>query len=136
MRNVSTYHSRRPQLIGRKMDRDRRTWPRSIAKTPIWQVTLEASSTRVLVVASGRSRCTGGHFSPSPLSTERIVKYMANSAAKNISSEDSQMIVPTLTRLGLLVGVRGVTSLVAVATGPLLRHGVGAVWPTPLSDTA
>jgi hypothetical protein len=51
------------------------------------------------------------------LSTERIVKYMANSAAKNISSEDSQMMVPTLTRLGLLVGVRGVTSLVAVATG-------------------
>ena len=36
-----------------------------------------------------------------PLSTERMVKYMANSAAKNISSEDSQTIVPTLTRLGL-----------------------------------
>ena len=55
-------------------------------------------------MASGRSSFTGGHGSPSPLSTERIVKYMANSAAKNISSEDSQMIVPTLTRLGLLVG--------------------------------
>ncbi|GLX92591.1 hypothetical protein Hesp01_05410 [Herbidospora sp. NBRC 101105] len=29
-----------------------------------------------------------------------MVKYIANSAAKNMSSEDSQMIVPTLTRLG------------------------------------
>jgi hypothetical protein len=61
---------------------------------------------------------------------------MANSAAKNISSEDSQTIVPTLTRLGLLAGVRGVTSVVAVATGLLLRHGVGAVRPTPYYDTA
>ena len=77
--------------------------------------------------------CTGGHGSPRPLSTERIVKYMANSAAKNISSEDSQMMVPTLTRFGLLAGERGVTSVVAVATGPLLRHGVGAARPTPQS---
>ena len=34
--------------------------------------------------------------------TERIVKYIANSAAKNISSELSQTIVPTLTRFGRL----------------------------------
>ena len=32
--------------------------------------------------------------------TDRIVKYDANRAAKNISSLDSQMIVPTLTMLG------------------------------------
>ncbi len=32
--------------------------------------------------------------------TARIVKYDANRAAKNISSLDSQMIVPTLTMLG------------------------------------
>ncbi len=32
--------------------------------------------------------------------TERIVKYIANSAAKNISSEESQTMVPTLTMLG------------------------------------
>src|SRR6266545_2171064 len=32
--------------------------------------------------------------------TERIVKYMANRPAKNMSSLDSQMIVPTLTRFG------------------------------------
>ncbi|GII76051.1 hypothetical protein Sru01_10330 [Sphaerisporangium rufum] len=29
-----------------------------------------------------------------------MVKYIANSAAKNMSSEDSQTIVPTLTRFG------------------------------------
>ena len=32
--------------------------------------------------------------------TERIVKYAAKSAAKNISSLESQMMVPTLTMLG------------------------------------
>src|SRR5690242_20776826 len=32
--------------------------------------------------------------------TARMVKYDANSAAKNISSLESQMIVPTLTMLG------------------------------------
>ncbi len=32
--------------------------------------------------------------------TERTVKYAANRAAKNISSLESQMIVPTLTMLG------------------------------------
>src|SRR5947208_12167776 len=32
----------------------------------------------------------------------RMVKYIANSAAKNISSLDSQMMVPTLTMLGLV----------------------------------
>ena len=41
------------------------------------------------------------------LSTDLIVKYIANSAAKNISSEDSQTMVPTLTRFGLLAGVGG-----------------------------
>jgi hypothetical protein len=32
----------------------------------------------------------------------RIEKYIANRAAKNISSLESQMIVPTLTMLGLV----------------------------------
>ena len=48
-----------------------------------------------------------GHGRPWPLSTERIVKYIANSAAKNMSSLDNQMMVPTLTRFGRLAGVRG-----------------------------
>ena len=34
--------------------------------------------------------------------TWRTVKYIANSAAKNINSEESQTMVPTLTMLGRL----------------------------------
>src|ERR1700689_165677 len=61
-----------------------------------------------------------------------MVKYIANRAAKNISSELSQMIVPTLTRLGLLAGVRGLVSTVAVvATRPLLRQPVGDRYAPP-----
>ena len=60
------------------------------------------------------------------------MKYIANSAAKNMSSEDSQTMVPTLTRFGRLAGVRGVVSVtVAVATGSLLRHHVGGRRATP-----
>jgi CheY-like chemotaxis protein len=63
------------------------------------------------------------------------VKYIANSAAKNISSEDSQMMVPTLTRLGLLVGPReGVCVALAVATRTLLRQHVGEHSPTPRTE--
>src|ERR1700760_4306334 len=58
-----------------------------------------------------------GQGRPWPLSTERIVKYIANSAAKNMSSLDNQMMVPTLTRFGLLAAVRGTCSVTdAVAT--------------------
>src|SRR5512132_3540057 len=107
MKKVSTYHSRRPHLAGLKMLPERLIWPRSTANTPIWQVTLDSSSTVVLIVPSARSRWAPGQGSPWLLSTERMVKYIANSAAKNISSEDSQTMVPTLTRLGRLVGDRG-----------------------------
>jgi hypothetical protein len=65
------------------------------------------------------------------LSTDLIVKYIANRAAKNISSEESQTMVPTLTRLGLLAGERGVASTVAV-TRQLLRHPVGDRHATPV----
>jgi hypothetical protein len=65
-----------------------------------------------------------------------MVKYIANSAAKNISSEDNQMMVPTLTRLGLLAGPRaGFCVTLAVATRPLLRQDVGQRCPTPRCDT-
>src|ERR1700678_783717 len=58
-----------------------------------------------------------GQGRPWPLSTERIVKYIANNAAKNMSSLDNQMMVPTLTRFGRLAGVRGTGSVTdAVAT--------------------
>jgi hypothetical protein len=65
------------------------------------------------------------------LTTDLTVKYIANKAAKNISSEDSQMMVPTLTRLGLLAGVRGAVSTVAVVTKQLLRQPVGDRYATP-----
>jgi hypothetical protein len=65
------------------------------------------------------------------LSTDLTVKYIANKAAKNISSEDSQMMVPTLTRLGLLAGVLGGVSTVAVVTKQLLRQPVGDRYATP-----
>src|SRR5215469_13958275 len=71
-----------------------------------------------------------GHGRPWPLSTERIVKYIANSAAKNMSSLDNQMMVPTLTRFGLLAGVRGTASVTdAVATKVIIttpRRGSAA----------
>src|SRR5215472_2255351 len=71
-----------------------------------------------------------------PLSTDSMVKYIANSAAKNISSEDSQTIVPTLTKLGRLAGVRGTTAApVAVVTRPLLRHPVGERATTPCTGS-
>ena len=38
---------------------------------------------------------SSGSVSQSSGLTDRIVKYIANSAAKNISSEESQTIVPT-----------------------------------------
>src|ERR1700759_2460452 len=112
IRKVSTYHSRRPQLIGCSIDLVRLIWPRSTANTPIWQVTLDSSRTVVLVEPSARFRCAPGHGCPEPLTTDLTVKYIANKAAKNISSEDSQMMVPTLTRLGRLAGGLG-----AVPTG-------------------
>src|SRR6202000_2208442 len=132
MKNVSTYHSRRPHLLTLKMLPTRPTWPRSTANTPIWQVTLDSSSTVVLIEPSRTSRWAPGQARPSPFSTERIVKYIANRAAKNISAEDSQMIVPTLTRLGRLAGVRGTASPTdAVATTSLLRQPVGVGPPPP-----
>jgi hypothetical protein len=41
------------------------------------------------------------------------------------------MMVPTLTRLGLLAGVRGAVSTVAVVTKQLLRQPVGDRYATP-----
>src|SRR5258705_13107197 len=75
-----------------------------------------------------------GQGRPWPLSTERIVKYIANSAAKNMSSLDNQMMVPTLTRFGRLAGVRGTGSGTdAVATKVIIttpRRGCAADPPT------
>ena len=51
--NDSTYHSRSPQRRKSKIDPCRPICPRSTAKTPIWQVTLDRMSTTVLAVARG-----------------------------------------------------------------------------------
>src|SRR5215469_48364 len=128
MMKDSTHHSRSPHDMKLKIEPVRLICPRSTAKTPIWQVTLDATSTRVFAVASGRSRSAIGQCKPWPISTERIVKYIANSAAKNISSLDSQIMVPTLTRFGLLAGLRGtgvvsVTDVVTLAIITTPRRG-------------
>ncbi len=77
----------------------RPTWPRSAAKTPSWQVAEDSTRIVVLTAANGTLSFSVLCAHRSGL-TERIVKYEANRAAKNISSLDSQMIVPTLTMLG------------------------------------
>src|SRR3954451_13091432 len=43
---------------------------------------------------------SGSVIGQSPGCTDRIVKYMANNPAKNMSSLDSHTMVPTLTMLG------------------------------------
>ncbi|GAA0630175.1 hypothetical protein GCM10009547_37390 [Sporichthya brevicatena] len=76
----------------------------------------------MVVAANGRFRCTlsGGQFS-SPV-TERIVKYIANRAAKNISSDDNHTIVPTLTMFGRLTApcAGGLSTAWAVTTGVIM----------------
>src|SRR3954452_16963023 len=50
----------------------------------------------------------------------RAVKYMANRPAKNISSLDSQMIVPTLTIFGRVRECTREVSKVLLATGAVV----------------
>lgn len=51
--------------------------------------------------------------------TARVVKYIAKRAAKNISSEESQTMVPTATRFGRLF-LDGASSVVTVGLFPIL----------------
>ncbi|GAA0842836.1 hypothetical protein GCM10009525_57720 [Streptosporangium amethystogenes subsp. fukuiense] len=76
----------------------------------------------VLPRAKGTFRGASGQGSPWLRLTDRMVKYIANSAAKNMSSEDSQTIVPTLTRSGLRdeCAVVVVEIADAVATGSII----------------
>src|SRR5690606_18159482 len=78
------------------------TSPRSAANTPSWQVTEESTRIVVFVSAKGRFRASACSFQYSAPVTDRRVKYIAKRAAKNISSELSQMMVPTLVRFGRL----------------------------------
>src|SRR4051794_41934614 len=90
MKKVRMYQNRKPL-----------TSPRSAANTPSWQVTLD----RIRMIVNGaavlRSRTTSLAGQIGSL-IDRIVKYIANSDAKKISSLDSQTIVPTLTVFGLV----------------------------------
>ncbi|GAA4043014.1 hypothetical protein GCM10022248_06960 [Nonomuraea soli] len=76
----------------------------------------------------------GSHAKPSPRLTDRMVKYIANSAAKNMSSEDSHTIVPTLTRFGLRDECAVVEVIAdAVATGSIIAVPmVGSLLDPPI----
>src|SRR6266566_659492 len=79
--------------------RSPKTSPRSAANTPNWQVNDEETRISVTTSAYGTLSSVGA-IGQSPGCAARTVKYMAKSAAKNISSLDSQTMVPTLTMLG------------------------------------
>ena len=83
-----TYHRRRPK-----------TSPFSAANTPIWQVNDDRISTVVTGTAIAMFSSVGGG-GQLPCACARATKYIANRPAKNISSLESQMMVPTLTMLG------------------------------------
>ena len=76
------------------------------------------------------SMLCGGHGWPC---NERTVKYMPNSAAKNMSSLDSHTIVPTLTMLGRdKDACRGARSAAdAVATRAIMSMREPAAAPPP-----
>ncbi len=114
-------HSRRPQPLTFRTEPVRPTWPRSAANTPSWQVTEDSTRIVVLTVANGTFSSAVFSAHSSGL-TARIVKYDANRAAKNISSLESQMIVPTLTMLGRswCPCSREAGIAVAVATGVIM----------------
>src|SRR3954470_7525854 len=121
MKKVTANQNRRPP-----------TSPRSAANTPSWQVTLE--STRMIVNGAAvlRSRTTPGAGQVGSL-IERTVKYIANSAAKNISSLESPTIVPTLTTFGRIrEPCDGTLSkAVAVATAHILSGAGPRAGATP-----
>src|SRR5687767_2009057 len=77
--------------------------PCSAAWTPSWHHTDEMTRISVLAAANGTLR-TSVRSAHSSEETERMVKYMANRPAKNISSLASQTIVPTDTMLGRETG--------------------------------
>ncbi|GLW32426.1 hypothetical protein Areg01_53640 [Actinoplanes regularis] len=57
----------------------------------------------------------------------RMEKYMANNAAKNMSSLESQTMVPTLTMLGRVSEWIRLLSMAAAVTGSLFPRGTSKV---------
>src|SRR3954470_22697144 len=130
-------HSRRPQPETLKTEPERPTWPRSAAKTPSWQVSED--KTRIVVLTAAKGTLSFSVFcAHSSGLTDRIVKYDAKRAAKNISSLESQMIVPTLTMLGRswCPWSREAGIVVeAVATRLIMARAVPAGHPDPLGGS-
>src|SRR6187431_1699184 len=79
--------------------RSAKTSPFSAAKTPSWQVTEESTRITVNTVAYGMLS-TSVRSAHNWGAAARIEKYMANNAAKNMSSLESHTMVPTLTMFG------------------------------------
>src|SRR6266496_2378454 len=140
IRYVRMNHSRMPQLRGFAADPVRPTLPCSAAKTPSWQVTEDSTRIVVLTLANGTFRNSVEVFhsvsvpgAAAAVVTDLIVKYAANRAAKNISSLESQTIVPTLTILGRSACPcsRDAGSAVAVATRSLCRSSYQLTRPPP-----
>src|SRR3954468_8478879 len=107
------------------------TSPRSAAKTPSWQVREESTRIVVFVAENGKFRLDAISFQWSGPVTDRRVKYIAKRAAKNISSELNQMMVPTLVRFGRLTDgcACPVVSVVAVATTDIMSVAYPALTP-------
>ncbi|GAA4679974.1 hypothetical protein GCM10023324_37310 [Streptomyces youssoufiensis] len=76
----------------------------------------------VFVAENGKFSASAISFQCSAPVTDRRVKYIAKRAAKNISSELSQMMVPTLVRFGRLTDgcACPVSTAVAVATTDIM----------------
>src|SRR3954462_3749079 len=74
--------------------------------------------------AYGRFSSVGSGGHPS-VARARAVKYMANSPAKNISSLESQTIVPTLTMFGRVRECTREVSKALLATGAVVT---GSSW--------
>ncbi|GAA3382063.1 hypothetical protein GCM10017750_46770 [Streptomyces racemochromogenes] len=85
----------------------------------------------VFVAEKGRFKASACSVQYSAPVTDRRVKYIAKRAAKNISSELNQMMVPTLTRFGrLTVGCAcPVSTVVAVATTDIMSVAYPALTP-------
>ncbi|GGZ69853.1 hypothetical protein GCM10010389_04070 [Streptomyces echinoruber] len=85
----------------------------------------------VFVAENGKLRWLAISFQCSGPVTDRRVKYIAKRAAKNISSELSQMIVPTLVRFGRLTDgcACPVSTVVAVATTAIMSPAYPALTP-------
>src|ERR687885_1198421 len=109
---VQIFHQRFARVVG---------WNRSAANTPIWHQIELATRLMVLAAENGMFRLPGSVDHRSGR-TARIVKYIANRPAKNISSLDSHTMVPTWTMLGRLTPTCccGVSARDAVATGAII----------------